>query len=85
MMGAPPAMMGSLFSSMANLAQSMPKTAMDKVRQAVSFLEQARDEDPKLEHLSMALGVIKNGPEGIDKYVSGSDSQPGRPQPPSRS
>lgn len=70
MMGAPMApAMGALFSSMANLAQSMPKTSMDKVREAVRFLEEARDEDPKLEHLSMALGVIKNGPDAIEKFT----------------
>lgn len=66
--------MGALFSSMANLAQNMPRTSMDKVREAVKLLEDARDEDPKLDHLSMALGLIINGPDSLEKYGFGSQS-----------
>ena len=73
-MGAPGPMpmmapaMGALFNSIAGLAQNMPRTSMEKVREAMKLLGEARDEDPKLGHLSMAMGIITNGPSAMEKF-----------------
>jgi len=81
-MGAMPAPMpmDGLMSSIAGLMQSMPKTSMEKVRDAVKLLKEARDDDPKIgENLSIALGVIKHGPDVLEKYDTGeSKDQPSK-------
>lgn len=68
--------MGGLFSSIASLAQNMPRTAMEKVREAMKLLEEAHDEDPKLGHLNVAMGVITHGPDSLEKFGFGESSGP---------
>ena len=79
-MGAPGPMpmmapaMGALFNSIAGLAQNMPRTSMEKVREAMKLLGEARDEDGKVAgNLSMAMAIIQNGPEALEKFGLGKD------------
>lgn len=45
------------------------ETPDDKIRQAISLMEEARDEDPKLARvLSMAIHVLRNGGEGLEMF-----------------
>jgi hypothetical protein len=64
-----------LFAQIASLAQSMPRTAMDKVREAMRLLDEAREEDDKISpNVSMAMSIIRHGPKSLDKYGLGSPS-----------
>ncbi len=62
--------MSAIFSSMQNLAKNMPQTSMDKVREAMRLLNEARDEDDKIaENVSMGMAVIRDGPKAMEKFT----------------
>jgi hypothetical protein len=62
----PPSMMG-LFGAISGLAQQ--ERPMDKIRKAISVLEEAREEDPKqADIISMAIHVLRNGPRGLEAF-----------------
>lgn len=67
----PPFSSGSsaLGGNIAALAMQKRETPDDKIRQAISLMEEARDEDPKLARvLSMAIHVLRNGGEGLEMF-----------------
>lgn len=69
----PAADMSGLFEMMSNLAKRPQETPTDKVKRAISILDEVRDMDPKIGgNASMAIHILKNGPDGLEKFTSGS-------------
>ena len=62
----PPSMMG-LFGLISGLAKQERMTPMDKMAKVVSLLEEIRELDPEKTgiNVSIALSVLKNGPDGL--------------------
>ena len=71
---APPAAdMSGLFKAMLGLAERPQETPADKVKRAIDILDEVRDMDPKIgANVSMAMHILKNGPDGLEKFTSGS-------------
>lgn len=67
--GMPPPPMG-LFGAMSALAKKERSTPMDDMRRAMKILEQVREDDPDKtgKNVSMALSILKNGPEGVTDW-----------------
>lgn len=64
---------GELSGPISTLAMRPQITSLDKMRMVVEMLEDIREEDPKMASVaSMAIHVLRNGNEGMDKFkVSG--------------
>jgi len=59
----------ALFAGMTKLA-NMPKTSMDKVREAMRLLDEARGEDDKIaQNVSMGMAIIRDGPKAMEKFT----------------
>jgi hypothetical protein len=66
----PAAQLSDLFSMMSELSTRPKELPADKVKRALSLLDEARSEDEKLApNLSMGIHVIKNGSDGIEKFT----------------
>lgn len=66
-----PAPMMGVMDMIAQLATSRPQhqTAGAKVKKAVDFLRDAREQDPKQARLlSMAIHVLEKGPDSLDDF-----------------
>lgn len=69
----PAADMSGLFQAMLGLSKRPQETPTDKVKRAISILDEVRDMDPKIgANVSMAMHILKNGPDGLEKFTSGS-------------
>lgn len=65
----PPAQLSGLFSMMADLSSKPKDMPADKIKRAISILDEVRDEDEKTgEIASMAIHVLRNGPSGLEKF-----------------
>ncbi len=67
--GPPP----GLFGIISQLAARERPNALDKVRQVVDLLEEARELDPKIAGVaSMAIHILRNGQKGLSDFESDS-------------
>lgn len=66
--GIPPPM--GLFGAMMGLAKRERSTPMDDMKRAVKLLEDIRESDPDKtgKNVSMALSILRNGPESINEW-----------------
>lgn len=67
--GMPPSEMMGLFGLISGLAQRERMTPMDDMKKVISLLERIREQDPERTgaNVSMALSVLRNGPECLEE------------------
>ena len=80
--GAPPGLPPSLgpppglFGIISQLAARERPNALDKMREVVDLLEEARELDPKIANVaSMAIHILRNGQKGLSDFQ---DDSPGK-------
>ena len=65
--------LSGLFGMMADLAKKPQETPTDKVRRAISLLDEVRSDDPKQGSIaSAAIHILRNGNEGVGDFFSNS-------------
>ena len=70
--GPPP----GLFGIISQLAARERPNALDKIREVVDLLEEARELDPKIANVaSMAIHILRNGQKGLSDFQ---DDSPGK-------